>query len=434
MQVSVESTGALERKMTVVVPEERIEQEVAKRLKSISKTAKLDGFRPGKVPFSIIQKRYGQQVRDEVMGDVIQSTYYEAVVQEKLNPAGAPTIEPQLSEPGKGLEYHAVFEVYPEVKLASLAKAKIEKPVVELDDKAINTTLDRIREQRKTWEVVERAAANGDQVTIDFKGMIDGVAFPGGEAQDFPVELGVGRMIKGFEEGIVGASAGDELKLELKFPDDYHAENLAGKDVLFEITVKSVSASKLPEVDDEFAKSLELESVDKLMEEIRSNMQREIDQAIEGNVKSQVMDALLKANDITAPKAVVDQEAQTLAGQMRANLEQQGISTAGMEFDPEMHKEEAERRVKLGLLLSEIIKQKDFKANEEDVDQYLHSLAESYDDPNEVVKWYKADKNRLAEVQSIVLEKKVVDSVLEEVTIKDKSMSFEDVMGMTSNK
>ncbi len=432
MQVSVESTGALERKMTVVVPEERIEKEVESRLKSLSKSAKLDGFRPGKVPFNIVRQRYGQQVRDEVMGEVIQSTYYEAVVQEQLNPAGAPTIEPELSEPGKGLEYHATFEVYPEVKPASLAKITIEKPVVELGDDDINKTLDRIREQRKSWETVDRAAANGDQVTIDFKGFMDGEAFAGGEAEDFPIELGVGRMIEGFEEGIVGASAGDELKLDLKFPDNYHADNLAGKDVSFDITVKSVAASKLPEVDDEFAKSLEIDSVDKLMEEIRTNMQREVDQAVDSNIKKQVMDALLQVNEVTPPKAVVDQECQALANQMRGQLEQQGVSTAGMDFDPELHKEEAERRVKLGLILSEIIKEQGFKAEEADVDQYLQSLAESYDEPDELIKWYKSDKNRLAEVQSIILEQKVVDYALEQAKVKENNMSFEEVMNPTT--
>jgi trigger factor len=430
MQVSVESTGTLERRMTVTVPEERIATEVEQRLKSMAPRVRIDGFRPGKVPFSVIKGKYAGQVRNEVIGDVMQTSFYEAVQQEKLKPAGNPTIEPKLTEPGKGLEFDAVFEVMPEIKLAKLSKVKIERPVVEVKDGDIDDTIENIREQRKEYGEVDRAAENGDRVHVDFKGFVDGEAFQGGEAKDFPLDLGAGRMIKGFEEGIVGAKAGDELTLDLSFPEEYHAEELAGKECKFEIKVQKVLGPKLPEVDDEFAKAMGVEGgVEAMRAEIKKNMEREITQAVENRIKSQVMDTLLEKNDVPSPQAMIEQESRNLAQQMLANLQGQGMDPSQLNLSGDMYKEQAERRVKLGLLLSEIVQDQGLEAGEADVRSFVEELAAGYEQPQEVIDWYYGDKNRLAEVESLVLERKIVDWVLDQAEISDKPMSVADLMG-----
>ena len=430
MQVSVESTGTLERRMTVTVPEEKIANEVEQRLKSMAPRVRIDGFRPGKVPFSVIRGKYTNQVRSEVIGDVMQSSYYEAVQQENLKPAGNPTIEPKLIEPGKGLEFDAIFEVMPEIKLAAMSKVKIEKPVVEVQNSDVDETIENIRKQRTEYEDVERAAENGDRVYVDFKGYIDGVAFDGGEAKDFPLDLGAGRMIQGFEEGILGAKAGEERSLDLKFPDSYHASDLAGKACKFEIKVNKVQGPKLPEVDDAFAKSMGVEGgVDAMRDEIKKNMEREIAQTVENRIKQQVMDKLLEENEVPSPKAMVEQESRNLAQQMLANLQGQGMDPAQLNLSGEMYKDQAERRVKLGLLLSEIVHKQDIQATDADIRSYVDELASAYQQPQEVVDWYYGDKNRLTEVESLVLERKIVEWVLEQANVSDKAMTVTELMG-----
>jgi len=430
MQVSVESTGTLERRMTVTVPEDKIASEVEQRLKSMAPRVRIDGFRPGKVPFSVIKGKYAGQVRSEVIGDVMQTSFYEAVQQENLKPAGNPTIEPKLMEPGQGLQFDAVFEVMPEVKLASMAKVKIEKPVVEVSDADIDETIENIRKQRTEFAEVDRAAESGDRVHVDFKGFIDGEAFEGGEAKDFPLDLGAGRMIKGFEEGILGAKPGEERSLDLSFPEDYHAEQLAGKDCKFEIKVNKVMGPKLPDVDEEFAKAMGVEAgVEAMRAEIKQNMEREIAQNIENRIKTQVMDALLDKNDVSTPKAMFDQESRNLAQQMLANLQGQGMDPSQLNLSGDMYKDQAERRVKLGLLLSEIVQQQGIEATDAEVRSYVEELASGYQQPQEVVDWYYGDKNRLAEVESLVLERKIVEWVLDQADLKDKSMSVSELMG-----
>jgi len=430
MQVSVESTGALERRMTVTVPEDKIASEVEQRLKSMAPRVRIDGFRPGKVPFSVIKGKYAGQVRNEVIGDVMQTSFYEAVQQENLKPAGNPTIEPKLMEPGKGLQFDAIFEVMPEVKLASLDKIKIEKPVVEVKDADIDETIENIRKQRTEFAEVDRAAEKGDRVHVDFTGYIDGEAFEGGEAKDFPLDLGAGRMIKGFEEGIMGAKAGEERSLDLSFPEDYHAEKLAGKNCKFEIKVIKVLGPRLPEVDDEFAKAMGIEGgVEAMRAEIKQNMEREIAQTIENRIKSQVMDILLEKNDVPSPKAMIEQESRNLAQQMLANLQGQGMDPSQLNLSGDMYKDQAERRVKLGLLLSEIVQQQGLEAGDADVRSYVEELASGYQQPQEVIDWYYGDKNRLAEVESLVLERKIVEWVLGQADIKDKAMSVSELMG-----
>jgi trigger factor len=430
MQVSVESTGTLERRMTVTVPEEKIANEVEQRLKSMAPRVRIDGFRPGKVPFSVIRGKYANQVRNEVIGDVMQTSFYEAVQQENLKPAGNPTIEPKLMEPGKGLQFDAIFEVMPEIKLAAMSKAKIEKPVVEVQPSDVDETIENIRKQRTEFAEVDRAAENGDRVHVDFKGYIDGEAFEGGEAKDFPLDLGAGRMIKGFEEGILGAKAGEERTLDLSFPEDYHAEQLAGKACKFEVKVNKVLGPKLPEIDDDFAKGMGVEGgVEAMRDEIKKNMEREVAQTVENRIKTQVMDKLLEENEVPSPQAMVEQESRNLAQQMLANLQGQGMDPSQLNLSGDMYKEQAERRVKLGLLLSEIVQQQGIKASDAEVRGYVEELASSYQQPQEVIDWYYGDKNRLAEVESLVLERKIVEWVLEQAKVSDKPMTVTELMG-----
>ena len=432
MQVSVESTGTLERRMTVTVPEETVAQEVDKRLKSMASRVRVDGFRPGKVPFSVVRGKYASQVRSEVIGDMMQTSFYEAVQQQGLKPAGIPRVEPKLVEPGAGLQFDALFEVMPEVKLAVMDKITLEKPVAEVTDADIDETIENIRKQRKDYGDVDRACEDGDRVYCDFKGIIDGEAFEGGEAKDFPLDLGAKRMIAGFEEGIIGAKAGEERTLNLSFPESYHAKTLAGKDVVFEIKVNKVQGPKLPELDDDFIKGMGIEGgVEALREEIRKNMEREVSQTVENRVKQQVMDALLEKNSVDTPTALVEQESQNLAKQMAANLQQQGVDLSQLKVDGGMYKEQAERRVKLGLLLSEVVSQQNIKATDADIRAYVEEMAAPYQQPKEVIDYYYADKSRLAEAESMVIERKIVDWVIAQAKVTDKKMSVTELMKTT---
>ena len=430
MQVSVEPAEGLKRRMTVAVEEDRIDQVVQGKLKDMSRTVKLKGFRKGKVPLKVIQQHYGAQVRQEVIGDVLQSSFYEAVEQENLRPAGAPDFEPKHMEPGKGLEYVATFEVYPEIELADLSKETVIKPVAEITDADVDEMIETIRRQNMTWEEVDRPAEEGDRVTVDFRGTIDGEPFEGGEGQDMEVVIGEGRLIAGFEDGLKGARAGDELTLDLTFPEDYHARELAGKPVQFAIKVKKVEAPKLPEVDAEFAKMLGVEDgdLDKMREEIRASMQQELDSKLQTRLKEEVMEVLLRSHDFPVPEALVEQEGQVLARQMQENFARQGLKAEDLKLDPAMFRDQAWRRVKLGLLLAEIVKANDIKVDPERVKARVEEIAAPYEHPEEVVKWYYADPRRLGEVESLVYEDQVVDWVLEHAKVEEKSHTFNEIM------
>lgn len=430
MQVSVESSHGLERRLKVAVEEERIAEAVASRLKDMSRTVKLKGFRAGKVPLKVVAQHYGQQVRQEIVGDVLQSSFYEAVSQEKLRPAGTPRFEDLTSEPGKGLEYTATFEIYPEVKVADLSQESIEKPVCDIDDNDVEAMIENIRKQNMGRETVERPAEDGDEVDIDFRGTVDGEVFEGGEGKGIKVVLGEGRMIAGFEEGLLGAKAGDDLTLELTFPDNYPAENLAGKPVKFEVHVNEVAAPKLPEVDADFAKRMGVESgdLDKLREDIRSNMQRELESRIKSRLKQGIMDKLLATHDIDVPEALIESESKVLMNQMMQNLASQGMAQQDLKLDPAMFREEAQRRVKLGLIMGEIIRQHDFRAEPDQVRAMVEKIAAPYEHPEEVVKWYYGDKSRLTEIESLVLEEQIVDWVLDQARVDEKSYSFNELM------
>lgn len=430
MQISVESAGGLQRKLTVAVPEDTIEQAVQTRLQKLSRTAKIKGFRAGKVPLKVVRQHYGQQVRQEVLGEVIQSSFYEAVSQEKLRPASSPSINTQQSDAGQGLEYTATFEVYPEVALADMAGASIARSVAEITDADLDEMIESIRKQQIQWEAADKAAEKGDQVSIDFKGFIDGEEFAGGTGENMSVEIGAGRMIKGFEEGLAGLSADEEKTLELTFPEGYHAKELAGKDVKFEIKVKSVQVAKLPEIDEEFAKKMGVADGDtaKMREDIKANMQRELDARLKNSVKQSIMDKLLELNKIDIPESLIQQESEVLLKQMQANLMQQGMQQGQLKMEASMFRDQGERRVALGLIMSEIVKQQDIKPDADKVRSFIDEMASSYDKPEDVVKWYYGDKQRLAEVESMVIEQQIVDWILEQAKVEDKQQTFKELM------
>ena len=437
MQVSVEATGGLERRMTVNVDEERIASAVDDRLKNMTRTVKLKGFRKGKVPFKVVKQHYGQQVRDEVVGEVLQSTFYEAVSQEKLQPAGSPSFDDLKNEPGQGLAYTATFEVYPELELKPLAEQTVEKPVTEISDADIDKMIETIRKQNITWQSVEREAKEGDRVNMDFKGMIDGEPFEGGSAQGVELELGSGRMIPGFEDGLIGAKAGEDRNLQVTFPENYHAEKLAGKAAVFETHINSIEEPVLPEVDAELAKQLGVESgdLDEMRQEIRDNMQRELDTRLRAMLKEAVMDTLLEANQIDVPKSLIENEEKALLQNMLQNLASQGMQQQDLSgINPEMFHDQAVKRVSLGLIMSEIVKDNDLKVDPEMVKARIQEIAAPYEHPEEVVKWYQSDRQRLSEVESLVFEDQVVDWVLEQAKVVEKPVSFDEIMTPEKSK
>ena len=436
MQVSVETTNGLERKITVVIEEERLSSVIDGRLQDMTKTVKVKGFRPGKVPLKIVKQQYAEQVRQEVVGDVLQSTLYEAIGQEKLNPAGQPRVDSLKSDPGQGMEYTALFEVYPEVNLGDLSKETVEKPVVELTDADVDEMLETVRGQHKEWGSVDRAAKDGDQLNINFKGMIDGEVFPGGEASDMPIELGSGRMIKGFEQGLIGAKAGDDVTLNVTFPDDYHAKELAGKPAQFDTHVNKVEEAKLPELNDDFAKKLGIKdaSVENMHKEIKSSMQLELDGRLNTKLKSSVMDALINAHDFDVPKPLVEEESEAIKKNMIENMKQQGMQDNGMQIEASMFADQAVRRVKLGLIMSEIVKSEKIEADEDRVKKKIEDIAAPYDEPQQVIDWYNGDKQRLAEVRALVTEEQIVDWAMEKAKVVDKSETFKDMMSTEQNK
>ena len=436
MQVSVETTNGLERKITVAIEEERISNVVDGRLQDMTKTVKVKGFRQGKVPLKIVKQQYEQQVRQEVVGDVLQSTLYEAIGQEKLNPAGQPRIDSIKSNPGEGMEYTALFEIYPEVKLGDLSKETVEKPVAEITDADIAEMLETVRGQHKEWVSVDRSAKDGDQLNINFKGIIDGEVFPGGEANDMPIELGSGRMIKGFEEGLIGAKAGDDVTLNVTFPDDYHAKELAGKPAQFDTHVNKIEEAQLPELNDDFAKKLGIKdaSVENMHKEIKASMQQELDTRLNTKMKSSVMDALIKAHDFDVPKPLIEDESEAIKKNMLENLKQQGMQDQGMQLNASMFADQATRRVKLGLIMSEVVKSEKIEPDEERVKKKVEEIAAPYEQPQQVIDWYMGDKQRLAEVQALVTEEQIVDWAMEKAKVVDKSMTFKDVMNAEQNK
>ena len=428
MQVSVETTQGLERRITITVPAENVETEVKKRLQQLSKTQRIDGFRAGKVPVSVINKRFGAAVRQEVAGEVMQRNYIEAIVAEKINPAGAPSFAPKSLEAGKDLEFSATFEVYPEVEVQGLDKIAVEKPAVTVTDEDLANMLETLRKQHAEWAEVDTAAGESDRVTVDFVGTIDGEVFEGGKADDFPLELGQGRMIPGFEDNIVGKKAGEEVVADVTFPEDYHAENLKGKAAQFTITVKKVEAQELPELSEEFATKFGVTEggVDALKEEVKKNMTRELDQAVKANVKDQAIKGLLENNEIEVPKALVDQEVDALRQQAAQRF---GGDAKNMpELPAELFHEQAVTRVKTGLLLGEVIKANDIKVDDAKVEALIATVASAYEDPTEVVEYYKGNDQLMQQMRNVAMEEQAVEAILAKANVSDVEKAFDDIM------
>lgn len=434
MQTNQETTNALERRIDITVAKEALEKEVQARLKHLGRTVKMPGFRPGKVPLKMIEQNYGGQARSEAIGAALEKAFAEKVQAEKLRVAGQPRIEPK-AEAGEGaMAFTAVFEVYPEITLGDVSDKAIERPSLTVSDAEVDKTIDVLRKQRTEYETVERAAAADDRVVIDFTGRKDGEVFEGGQASDFPFVLGAGSMLKDFEDAVDGLKAGETKTFNMTFPEDYHAANLAGQTVEFEITVKEVGAAKLPKIDAEFAKSLGVADGDvaKMREEVKANLEREVARRIKTRIKEQAMDALLAANPIDVPKALVSREAEQLAENARRDMESRGMQTKDLPVSADWFTEQAERRVKLGLVLAELVAAKDLYAKPEQVRALIEDFAQSYEDPKEVIDWYYSQPQRMAQAEALVIEENAVDWVLNNAKTEDKAVAFDELMGATA--
>ncbi|MGM0542277.1 MAG: trigger factor [Pseudomonadota bacterium] len=429
MQVSVETTSQIERRITIQVPAGEIDEAVNTRLKETAKNVRLNGFRQGRVPMAVVRQRYGQSVRDEVVGEVMRERYVRAITDEGFNPAGYPQIEPLVNEAGKDFEFVATMEVYPEVELASIEGTEVERPVVEVTDADVDEMIDTLRKQNAAWEEVDAAAEDGDQVTIDFQGYLGDEPFEGGSAEGHELVIGSNSFIPGFEEQLIGAKAGDDKTITVTFPEDYQAEHLAGKEATFKVKVHKVSRQTLPEVDAEFIERFGVEGGDEAQfrAEIKKNMTREAAQAVDNRVKQQVLDALKHANDIPVPSALVQQETD---GMKRQAAQQFGL---GEDFDVsqlpnELFEEQAKGRVQVGLLLAEVIKANELDASDDEIKAKVEELAEQYQDPSEVVDYYMGNDQMKTQVKSAILEEKAVDTLLEQTTVNDVEMSYQQVL------
>lgn len=431
MQVSVETTSGLERKLTVQVPADRIEGEVTSRLKDLARRVKIDGFRPGKVPISVVKKRYDGSVRQEVVGEILKSTFQEAITQENLRLVGEPKIDAKELQPGQGLEYIATFDVYPEIQLADLGQIAVEKPVANIEDSDVDQMFEKLRQQRVTWAQVDRAAQDKDQIVIDFEGSIDGQLFDGGSGSKVNLVLGSKAMIDGFEDQLLKAGAGDHRSLNVTFPDDYNSKDLAGKDAVFEVDIISVSEPVLPEIDDEFAKGFGVEGgLETFRGEVRNTMERELAQAIRAKVKNDVMDALLEANKIDIPKSFVEDEITRLQEQMQQQMQASDNQAQGSDADlpRSFFEEQAQKRVSLSLLIAEFAKSNAVQIDEEKVRSTIENMASSYEQPDQVIQHYYQDPSLMESVRGLVMEELVVDRLLESVNVIEKSTTFDAVM------
>lgn len=432
MQVSVETTQGLERRLTISVPADSIDSAVKSRLQQLAKTQRINGFRPGKVPVSVIQKRFGQAVRQEVAGEAMQRNFYEAVIQEKLNPAGMPAFELKNDKHGEDLEFVASFEIYPELEVKGLEDIELEKAVVDIEDKDLEEMMETLQKQHASWKEVKRKAKKDDRVTINFTGTIDGEEFDGGKSEDFPLELGKGRMIPGFEDPLVGKKAGEDVVADVTFPEDYHAEALKGKAAQFAITVNKVEGLELPKVDGEFAKLFGIEDgdIDALKAEVRKNMQRELDQTLKAKVKEDVIAGLLEKNEVDLPQALVDQEVDALREQAKQRFAQQAGGAQGNlpELPADLFEENARRRVSIGLILGEVIKANELKVDSAKVDALIETTASAYEDPQEVIEYYKANNELMQQMNNVALEEQAIELVLEKAKVTEVSKPFGEIM------
>jgi trigger factor len=438
METNAENTNvpqpapsALERRLDLSIAIADLDKDVDARLKRIGKSVKMPGFRPGKVPANIVRQQHGDQARHEALNEALDRAFGQAVVEQKLRVAGYPRIEAKQTESATHLEFAAIFEVYPEVKLGDMATAEVERPALEVTDAEVDKTIEILRKQRIRYEAVDRAAAKEDRVVIDFLGKKDGVPFQGGQATDYPFVLGQGMMLADFEAAVTGLKAGEAKTFDMSFPEDYFSKELAGQQVQFEITVKKVSGPVLPEVDADFAKMLGVADGDvaKMREEITGNLKREVKKRIQGKIKDQVMDAIIKANPIDVPNALIEMEIHRLMENARRDMEQRGMKVKDFPIQPEWFAEQAKRRVTLGLVMAELVKAKELNAKPEQIRAIVDEEAQSYEHPEEVVRWYYAQPQRLQEIEGVAIEDNVVNWVLQTAKVTDKTAAFDELMG-----
>jgi trigger factor len=428
---ATEAVSTLERRIDMTVVLADIEKDVDQRLKQMSRTVKMAGFRPGKVPMKMVAQQYGSQARSEAIGAAVEKTYGEKVREQNLRVAGYPRIEPKADAAEGQLGFTAIFEVYPEISLGDVSGEAIEKPTLTVTEAEVDKTLDVLRKQRTTYSAAERASESGDRLVIDFIGRKNGEEFQGGKADNYTVMVGGGMMLPDFEAQLVGVKAGDQKTFDVAFPADYQAAELAGNTVQFEMTVKSVEAPQLPELDAEFAKALGVADGDttKMRAEVRSNLEREVKKRLLAKVKEQVMDALLKVNPIEVPRALVMMEAEQMAEAAKRDMEQRGMMMKNMPVDPTWFTDQASRRVKLGLLLAELVKARDLHVKPEQVRAIVDEFAETFEDPKEVVRWYYSQPQRLAEAEALALENNVVSWVLATAKVTEAPVAFDALMG-----
>ncbi|HTJ05557.1 MAG TPA: trigger factor [Caldimonas sp.] len=433
MSVQVETLDKLERRITLTLPASSIASEVESRLRRLSRTVRADGFRPGKVPMSVVAQRYGYSVHSEVLNDKVGQVFNEAVNEAKLRVAGAPRITEKSEAPEGEVAFDATFEVYPEVKLGDLTQSEVERATTTVTDAAVDKTIDILRKQRRTFQQRPAAegAAEGDRVTIDFAGSIDGTPFDGGKAEGFQFVIGEGQMLPQFDSAVRGMKAGESKTFPLQFPADYQGKDVAGKEADFTVTVKKIEAQHLPAVDEAFAKSLGIGggTVDALRGDVRKNLEREVKFRVQARNKASVMDALVKSAELEVPKSLVAGETERMVEQMRADLKKRGIKDAETAPIPaEMFQAQAERRVRLGLIVAELVRSQNLQAKPEQLQAHIEELSQSYEKPSEVVRWYLSDRNRMAEVEAMVVENNVTAYVLERAKPVDKEVPFDELM------
>lgn len=432
MAVSVETLEGLGRKITVTVPNAKLEAEVEKRLKDLTGKVKIDGFRPGKVPFSVVKKRYAKSVRFDVMKDQIETTLYEALQEKELVPVDMPSVEPENFEDGQDFQYSATFEVFPEVDIIELDGEEVEIISSEVTEKDVDAMIEKLREQSKEWKEMKRGAKMNDKVQIDFEGFVDGAAFEGGKAEDFELELGSGQMIPGFEEGIKGAKPDQDIEINVTFPEDYNHEALAGKEALFKIKVKKVMQGELPEVDEALAAKYNITEggVDALKRDIKENMTRELDRVVSSRNREKIFDAILAKHHFDIPSSLVDKEIESLKHEMYHKIfgPEHSDNESIPDFPREMFEDKAIKRVKLGLLFSDYVKKHEITVDTSRVDAMIDKLAGAYDNPEEVHAWYKNDKNRMQEIEGLVMEEMVADKIVGSATIVQSVLDYQDVV------
>ncbi|HAT1820251.1 TPA: trigger factor [Legionella pneumophila] len=432
MQVSVETLKGLERKVTVSVPTEKVEEEVSLRLRNLARKVKIDGFRPGKVPFNVVKSRFSDSVREEVAREMVQSTLYEALQKNELVPAGYPHVEPLEIEPGKDFKYTAVFEVMPVFEVAELNQAQVDLIRSEVTDKDVDNMIEKLREQNKEWHEVTHAVKNGDKVVIDFQGFLDDKPFEGGSAEGYELVIGSGSMIPGFEDGVVGGKIDKPFDIKVNFPEDYGHKDLAGKEATFKITIKKVMEGKLPALDDAFAEKFNIKEggIESLKKDIRENMARELERRVSMMNREKLFDALMSVNNVELPLALIDKEIEHLKHDMYHRLfgHEHKDDEKIPDFPRELFEEQAKRRVHLGLLFAEYVKKHEIVADNDKVNAMIDKFASAYESPDELRAWYQSSKEHMAEVEALVMEDMVADKIAEDAKLKYKNMDYDSVM------